>query len=143
MIVIKNKYEDETLNKLFEICPTLKINIVRNSKKDFSMCGYAYKVTLSKTNNSFKFTVAYNDSVYNSNKGLKPDVNDIMYCLLTDARCFECSRDFKDFCSEFGYSDDSIKALKIYKACKKTRDNLNELFNINELEQIKELYQDY
>ena len=43
----------------------------------------------------------------------------IVYAAASDASCYDCTRDFEDFCSEFGYSDDSIRALRIYKGCKR------------------------
>ena len=38
-------------------------------------------------------------------------------CFLEDA--LAGSYDFKEFCREFGYSEDSIKALRIYRECEK------------------------
>lgn len=44
----------------------------------------------------------------------KQDVGeyDVLACLEWD-----CSEDFKDFCADFGYDVDSMKAHKIWKAC--------------------------
>lgn len=45
----------------------------------------------------------------------KPTLDDVMYCLLSDMTCGD--ETFNDFCDTFGYTTDSIKALKTYHAC--------------------------
>lgn len=40
-----------------------------------------------------------------------------LYCLLSDGLGAEGG--FKDFCDQFGYSEDSIKALKVFRACER------------------------
>ncbi len=47
--------------------------------------------------------------------------------------------DFADFCSEFGYEEDSRKAYKIYKAVKREWENVNILFTDEEIEQLQEI----
>lgn len=44
---------------------------------------------------------------------------DVLACLLSDAS--NASETFEEWCSNFGYSDDSMKAMEIYRACQKTR----------------------
>ena len=51
--------------------------------------------------------------------------------------------DFKEFCSEFGYDNDSIKALRTFEACKEQTKNFNRLFNEEEREILRELLEDY
>jgi hypothetical protein len=55
------------------------------------------------------------------------DYMNALNCVLSDSYAAQGS--FKDFCSEFGYSDDSINALKTYKACKRNAERLNKLFS--------------
>jgi hypothetical protein len=47
--------------------------------------------------------------------GNEPSVADVLYGLLLDYAVVDSS--FAEFCNDFGYSDDSRKAEKIYKAC--------------------------
>ena len=47
--------------------------------------------------------------------------------------------DFSDFCSEYGYSDDSISALAIYDAVIRQSEGLRELFTFDELEKLGEI----
>lgn len=44
-----------------------------------------------------------------------PRLEDILHCLFLDAQAHDVS--FQDWCSDFGYNSDSIKAKKIYDAC--------------------------
>lgn len=46
---------------------------------------------------------------------------------------------FKDFCEDFGYSDDSINATKIYKAVLNEYDNVKMLWTDEEIRQLQEV----
>ena len=46
----------------------------------------------------------------------------------SDSGCYESSKNFDDFCCMFGYDNNSIKALKIYEACKKQNEKVKRLF---------------
>lgn len=48
----------------------------------------------------------------------EPDCSGVLECLLSDAQAGEQS--FDEFCSEFGYDQDSRKAEKTWEACQKT-----------------------
>jgi hypothetical protein len=53
--------------------------------------------------------------------GRMPEISDVLYCLASDANVF-CAPDpisFLDWASDYGYSTDSIKALRTYEACKR------------------------
>lgn len=56
-----------------------------------------------------------------------------MYDVLTCLQKYDVGS-FEDFCSEFGYDDDSRKAKKTYKAVVKEYDKVCSLFNEQELE---------
>lgn len=45
----------------------------------------------------------------------EPDAEGVLDCLLSDVSAGEQS--FEDFCSEFGYDEDSRKAERTWKAC--------------------------
>jgi hypothetical protein len=68
----------------------------------------------------------------------KPD--DVLYCLVMDAQCAYSARTFEEFCSDLGYSNDSIKALKAYESCK---DTLVSLMRHFDFEQLCKLFEDY
>jgi len=104
-----------------------------------------YKITISfdgkKT--SFKF----GDSLDDTHKGKMlgdnqtEDKASILETIDSDySNTKENYPTYKDFASEFGYDEDSIKGLKIYKTCLKQAEKLNKLFNEDQMEQIsKEL----
>jgi hypothetical protein len=48
-------------------------------------------------------------------KPTRPTFDDVLSCLLTDSLASETS--FSNWCGDFGYDDDSIKALDIYRGC--------------------------
>lgn len=61
------------------------------------------------------------------------------YCFVSDS--IAAKETFTDFCAKCGYNDDSINALKIYKACQKSLNKFERVFNdvdiydfINELQ---------
>ena len=57
---------------------------------------------------------------------VKPTVADVLHSLFMDASASDYN--FSDWCDEFGYSDDSIKALNTYKQCLDTATALRKYF---------------
>lgn len=51
-----------------------------------------------------------------------PDVADVLYCLLSDSSSGEGS--FADMCQDFGLSEDSRSARRIWKACRRVSKQL-------------------
>lgn len=58
----------------------------------------------------------------------EPTWEDVMSSLISDAKAYQGTRDFTDFCNELGYSTDSIKAKEIYEACRRTSVRLESMF---------------
>jgi len=68
-------------------------------------------------------------------KGRKaPEAYDILACLQT----YDIGT-FNDFCMDFGYDNDSIKAQKTYFAVQNEFEGLKRLFNEKELEMLAEI----
>lgn len=63
-----------------------------------------------------------------------PTEYDILACLETYV-----PDTFEDFCSEFGYDDDSISALKTYLACQKQWSNIRKIFTEEQIEELAEI----
>lgn len=59
-----------------------------------------------------------------------PSEADVLECLKLDVECGSMS--FVDFCDNFGYSDDSLSALDIYRACQDTAKKLR-FYNFSEV----------
>jgi hypothetical protein len=70
-----------------------------------------------------------------------PENADIMYSLTRDAEAANMS--FRDWCADFGYSDDSLKALEIYRACCDIGVELMKVFTRDELATMREALQDF
>ena len=78
-------------------------------------------------------------------QGLKspkpPKVADILYSLLSDASAEQ--RNFREWCSDYGYSLDSISALNVYRACLDTAAALRKCFSNELLEELNTLLAEY
>lgn len=70
----------------------------------------------------------------------KPAVADVLYSLFNDAKAADYN--FSDWCDEFGYSDDSIKALNMYKACLDTATALRKYFSPDQRAAIQSIIQE-
>lgn len=71
----------------------------------------------------------------------KPKVADVLHSLIMDASAAD--ENFHDWCANYGYSDDSIKAMNAYKACLEVAQALRKHFSPDTLRQVRELLQDY
>jgi hypothetical protein len=74
----------------------------------------------------FLISLYYNDKTLETTyytTGNVPEAEDILGSIVLDARAVYNSN-FPEFCSEFGYDSDSMKAFKIFKACKKQNKKL-------------------
>lgn len=71
----------------------------------------------------------------------KPKVADVLHSLILDASAAD--ENFHDWCANYGYSEDSIKAMNTYKACLEVAQALRKHFSPDTLRQVRELLQDY
>lgn len=67
--------------------------------------------------------------------GEEPKMIDVLDCLFSDSNAYEM--DFDEWCSEYGYDNDSIRALRTFEQCKETGRKLRELF-VEDYESIQE-----
>ena len=93
----------------------------------------AWRVTIGKQygNKAGQWVTTYYTGVGHRNKLTKrptrPTVTDVLHSLFMDASAAD--ENFSDWCANYGYSDDSIKALNIYKACIDIAQNLRRQFD--------------
>ena len=82
--------------------------------------GYCHRITLSRDGRrlSFYFWGSINDA----NLGKRPTAYDVLACIGSDLRTFE------EFCGEYGYDEDSRKALDTFKRVRKFADRLAAFF---------------
>lgn len=80
---------------------------------------------------------------YSQGSGIKelPTKADYILALLTDTSGIE-GQTFKDFCSNFGYDEDSRRAERIYRACMNEYEDLRKMFTKQELRKLYKLAQD-
>lgn len=92
-----------------------------------------YKIILERGKQQMQFD--YWDSLYNTKENKKPSTYDVIACL----EWYEIY-DFEDFCQNFGYDTDSMKAFNIYTECQKQQKELFALIpEENIREQIREI----
>ena len=59
--------------------------------------------------------------------GREPTLAEVLDCTISDAAGIENASGFSDWCSEYGYSDDSRKAERTYRACQRSVEQLKKL----------------
>ena len=69
-----------------------------------------------------------------------PQAADVLHSLVLDSEADGMS--FRDWCDNFGYSDDSLKALEVYRQCCATANSLRKTFKPDSLAAIREAVQD-
>lgn len=82
-----------------------------------------YKVKLK--NGSKTMTIYFSQGLGITHE---PDVPSVLNCLASDSTCE--SYTFNEFCDEFGYDSDSIKANETYKACLKNSKKLKKFLGV-------------
>jgi hypothetical protein len=89
----------------------------------------AWCVTIGKRGKQWITTYYTGTGFRNKRTGrpTRPTVADVMYSLFSDASAAD--ENFSDWCDNYGYSDDSIKALNMYKACTEVAKNLRRQFD--------------
>ena len=91
---------------------------------------HIFKLRLLRGRKSYTFN--FGQSIAEGSN--KPSLYDVLSCLQKyDVGSFE------DFCSEFGYDEDSKSAEKIYKAVVKEYEAMSRLFTNEEIEVLNEI----
>lgn len=70
-----------------------------------------------------------------------PHAADVLHSLILDSSAADQS--FNDWCADFGYDSDSVKALTTYQACCVIGENMRKLFSREELSTLRDMLQDY
>lgn len=74
-------------------------------------------------------------------KPVAPHIASVLYSLVLDGMALDIN--FSDWCEEFGYSDDSMKAVQLYKECCDGAKKLQKLLGISLYKTVAEAVQDY
>ena len=111
---------------------TIKTRNNETDKKDeWKRTATKYACKLTFKNQSYVF-----DYWMGSAHTKAPSKKDVLYSFIMDD---VTGLDFEEFCLEFGYDNDSIKALRTFEACKEQTENFYRLFNEEEREILREL----
>lgn len=111
--------------------------------KSFSL-GYKDKAKIKEIKELLGLN--HNDKViFETNKkgtfAVSPTHASVLYCLLLDSSALDTS--FTYWADEFGYDQDSLKALNIYNSCCDNAKLLNTVFNRQQQNDLSELLEDY
>jgi hypothetical protein len=133
---VKIDYVGEVPSKWDESTPRTvdQWRVTLSSKAGFHSFDYFTGLGLRKTSRAKHEWAA-------TAKPVKPKVADVLHSLILDASA--ANENFHDWCANYGYSDDSIKAMNTYKACLEVAQALRKHFSPDTLRQVRELLQDY
>lgn len=92
--------------------------------------GDQYRVTLKRPLNGKRLTFPFWNSQHDSLAGNEPTAYDVLACISSD---LGCPQGFEEFCSEYGYDEDSIKAMKTFTRCRTFSVKLNAFFDNEEM----------
>lgn len=70
------------------------------------------------------------------------DLIHAFYCFVSDSEAGG-EKSFEEFCSDFGYDEDSRKAENIYKACGVSAKKFNRVFTCDIYDLLNELSENY
>jgi hypothetical protein len=100
-----------------------------------------YRITLSgdapgKADVKRRLVFDFWGSIADAKAKKHPTAYDVLACISGDVNCSET---FEDFCSEYGESSDSIRALQTFKRCSSFAKRLQNFFTAEELEALQEI----
>jgi len=73
----------------------------------------------------------------------RPTVEDVMYAWVSDSDAYINAYTFKEFCDNYGYSDDSIKAKAMYESCIQQGLALRRSFTTEQITALQDACTDY
>jgi len=131
-----SKYDEQAAEFLYKTGTTVEINRVTNTCPPWGdkkhIHGDKYLVKLTRGSRTYQFD--YWNSLHDKENKIKPCSYDVLSCLDVNS-----PDTFKDFCSEFGYDEDSRKVEKIFYDVQHQVISLKTLFNDTELEMLGEI----
>ena len=71
----------------------------------------------------------------------RPKAEDCIACILMDAQATDYT--FPDWCAEYGYSDDSREAERIFNLCKENGYKLQKILSPAEMEEAKKMQENF
>jgi len=127
----------EDKEKLKELLKELKVSVeflgLQQHFADDKEEREVLKVTIERNNReiSFDFGMSLNDTAKKVKEPLKDMLYSILACISSE---FYCPIDHEDFCDEYGYDVDSIKAKEFWINCLKQSARLERIFTESEID---------
>lgn len=129
-----SQYDQQATDFLAKHEITFSFKLANNKTPDWEDNGQQrnhFVVTLKQGKKRMSFD--FFDSAYNYRNG-KTEIT-AYDALTTCSSEINCPDTFEDFCSEFGYEEDSRKAEKTFRALKKFSDKLKKFFGSKEIQE--------
>jgi hypothetical protein len=137
---MKSEYDKQASRFLKENALAMRITLsdtkTASWAKDGEPSGHHYRVTISRADKSGRITFDFWGSQHDAATGADPSPYDVLACISSDVHCPDT---FADFCDEYGYEDDSIKALQTFNRCHRFAARLNAFFTSAEVSQLEEI----
>lgn len=135
-------YEQEAIDLLVELNTVLEIQFIENhyywdwDKEKRDIYRFTFKNPKGEYSDRFWQSIAHSRSNKEGGrlKAKKPTEYDVLACLTT-----AYPWTFKDFCNDYGYNSDSIKAMGIYNKVLEEYNGLSKIFTPEQLEKIWEI----
>ena len=132
----------EKLEKLLNEISVLWIK--SNSKKDL------FTPYHTKFNCNMEYNGICHDFTYQCNlQYTKPNKNDLIACVLSDARCYESCKindddteNMQEFALELGYKNNLKELFKAYNGCKNAYNIIKLMFTEEEKNMLEEYFQE-
>ena len=74
-----------------------------------------YNITVTNTDNGKRTRFPFYTSIAKPDITEEKELLEAFDCFISD--CYSGFMDFREFCNEFGYDEDSRKAFKVWRAC--------------------------
>lgn len=112
-------YDELIQNEDFECIVDDSHYLSKNEIEEYSKNHSKYKCKVNYDNKSIEFDLL----------SIKPPQGeDMIECIIVDARAVFDNEHFSDFCYAFGFLEDSIKSMKMFTACKDMKNKLIDMF---------------
>lgn len=139
-------YAGETVRGNNWQCDAWRVTFKRTGKADITQdyykgTGLRKQVQKMPVPAYRKNTIAYEAWAKTAFKPVAPTATDVLYSLLQDSDAVDTS--FSDWCDNYGYDSDSLKAFSTYTACCDIGKQLRTMFTYAELDALRNLLQDY
>jgi hypothetical protein len=114
------------MNKLSDLCKNVSVmvrdgaNLSWEKQDDWQKKANGYRIRLRYKGKQMSIDFWQGTGITH-----EPEAAGVLECLLSDATCGDES--FEDFCSDMGYDEDSRRAERVYRHCKKINKSLKAL----------------